>query len=226
MLDTLRQVETPEGLALPLRCAGIVPRALAWAVDLMLRMILLTMAMTLLALLGNGGMGIALLVIFVLYWGYNVLFEVLRNGQTPGKQMLGLRVVNDNGTPIGWLPAIVRNLLRTVDMFPVLYGFGVAASLTDADARRLGDMVAGTVVVYVDSAGAQGATPDAAPVPPPVPLRIDEQVAIVAFAERSPQLTPERQQEIAGLLQPVLGGHGPANPRRAWGLANYLLGRA
>ena len=113
MLDTLRPVETPEGLALDLRCAGVVPRALAWVVDAGIRLGILTALMTVAGLFGKGGSGIAMVAMFLLLWAYPIVFEVLRDGQTPGKSALGLRVVGDNGTPVTWLPSIVRNLMRT-----------------------------------------------------------------------------------------------------------------
>src|SRR3546814_8030841 len=70
------------------------------------------------------------------------------NGQTPGKRAMELRVVSADGAPVGWLASIVRNLLRAVDALPVGYGFGLVASLADPHGRRLGDMVASTLVVH------------------------------------------------------------------------------
>jgi uncharacterized RDD family membrane protein YckC len=85
---------------------------------------------------------------FVVFWFYPVLFEVLDRGRTPGKRALGLRVIAVNGAPVGWLAAFTRNLLRTVDMLPFGYATGLIASLADPWGRRLGDMVAGTLVVH------------------------------------------------------------------------------
>src|SRR5689334_18110755 len=98
MLDTLRAVETPEGLALDLRCAGVVPRALAWVLDLFIRGSVSTVSASLLSILGETGVGVGLVLGFLLLWAYPIVFEVLRDGQTPGKKSLGLRVVNANGT--------------------------------------------------------------------------------------------------------------------------------
>src|SRR5579883_663835 len=128
MLDTIEQVETPEGIALQLRPAGIVPRALAWAVDATARLISASVAVAVFTLLGEGGTGLYLIVAFVLLWFYPVLFEVLRDGQTPGKMAMNLRVVNANGTPVTWIASIVRNLLRAVDMLPLFYAFGLVAT--------------------------------------------------------------------------------------------------
>jgi uncharacterized RDD family membrane protein YckC len=225
MLDTLRQVETPEGVALHLRCAGVVPRALAWLLDLMVRVAVIVALSAVLGLLGGAGAGAGLVLMFLVYWAYPIAFEVFRDGQTPGKRALGLKVVNDNGTPVTWLPSVVRNLLRTVDMLPVLYGFGVAASLGDRAGRRLGDHVAGTVVIYAGRAPARPPAAVVAPQRPPLALQLDEQRAIIAFAERAPQMTAERQAELAEQLAPLTGQRGDAAVSALLGMANYLLGR-
>ena len=88
MLDTLREVETPEGVALHLRCAGVVPRALAWLLDLMVRVAGMAAISTVLGLLGGAGVGAGLVLMFLVYWGYPIAFEVLRDGQTPGQARL------------------------------------------------------------------------------------------------------------------------------------------
>lgn len=225
MLDTLRQVETPEGLALDLRTAGVFPRAYAWLLDLGIRLAGVSVLSTLLALLGQAGTGVLMVAMFLVYWGYPIAFEVLRDGQTIGKRAMGLRVVNANGTPVTWLPSVVRNLLRTVDMLPFAYGFGLTSALMDDHGRRLGDFAAGTLVVYAERERGRAPAPPAFPIAPPLPLRQDEQVAIVAFAERSVQMTPERQAELAGLLEPVTGERDAPAVQRVLGLANYLLGR-
>jgi uncharacterized RDD family membrane protein YckC len=225
MLDTLRQVETPEGVALNLHCAGMVPRALAWLLDFLIRgagVVALTSA---LGLLGGAGAGVAMVLMFLVFWAYPIAFELLYDGQTPGKRTFGLKVVNDNGTPVTWLPSVVRNLMRTVDMMPALYGFGLASGLADPHGRRLGDHVAGTLVVYAGEARSRPPAPDAAPQRPPLALQLDEQRAIIAFAERAPQTTPERQAELADVLEPVTGAYGSRAVALLLGMANYLLGR-
>jgi uncharacterized RDD family membrane protein YckC len=225
MLDTLRPVETPEGLALDLRCAGVVPRALAWALDFAIRFTVGMVLLTMLGMLGEAGMGVGAIVAFLLYWGYPIAFEVLRDGQTPGKKSLGLKVVNDNGTPVTWVPSIIRNLLRTVDMMPVVYGLGVATMLADASARRLGDVIARTVVVYVEPPTPPQAAPAVAAAPARLPLRPEDQRAIVAFAERAARMTPERQGELADLLAPVTATRGKGAVEAVLAIASHLLGR-
>jgi len=225
MLDTLSQVETPEGIFLRLRSAGVMPRAVAWAVDFGLRLVVVWVMSILLAVLGETGMGLYLITLFVVFWAYPVLFEVLRDGQTIGKKAMGLRVVNANGTPVTWIASIVRNLMRTVDMLPLLYGFGFVAGLIDPRGRRLGDLVAGTLVVHVGNPHQHVDAPEVPVFHPPVPLNAAERAAIIAFAERAPQLTVERQQELAGILAPLTGGQGASGVQRLYGMANGFLGR-
>ncbi|WP_425501812.1 RDD family protein [Pseudoxanthomonas broegbernensis] len=225
MLDTYREVVTPEGVALHLPAAGPVPRALAWGVDLFVRMAVLLVLSMVLGMLGGLGQGLYLVGMFLVVWGYPIVFEVLWRGQTPGKRALGLRVVAGDGAPVGWLPAIVRNLLRSVDMLPFGYAAGLVACLCDRDSRRLGDRVADTVVVHVSPRVAHAPVPGVPPLAPGQPLQAVEQAAIVAFGERAALLAPPRQAELADLLQPLTGATGVEGVRRLLGIANALLGR-
>jgi len=225
MLDTVREIETPEGISLHLRAAGALPRAQAWMVDLLLRMGMFMVAMIPLSLLGVGGNGLAMLLMFALMWAYWVVCEVWLGGQTLGKRALGLRVVNADGTPVTWLPSVVRNLLRVVDALPGVYGVGLISTLIDPHARRLGDIVAGTMVIHVSELPPGQQVPSQAAVPLPVVLVADEQAALVEFAERSGQLTPQRQEELANLLTPLTGRNDSAAVRQLIGHANWLLGR-
>ena len=126
-LDTVREVYTPEGVALRLPAAGPVPRALAWLIDSTVRFSLLFLVGMIAALLNRVGMGVYLIAYFVIFWGYPILFEVLWDGQTLGKRAMSLRVISDDGAPVGWLASIVRNLLRTVDFLPFGYATGLVA---------------------------------------------------------------------------------------------------
>jgi hypothetical protein len=136
-----------------------------------------------------------------------------------------LRVVADDGAPVGWIATIVRNLLRTVDMLPFGYATGLVAGLADPHGRRLGDMVAGTVVVHAARDRARKPLDAAPPHAPAVLLRPAEQAAIIAFAERASQLTPERQAELADIAEPATGARGQLGALRLAGMANWLLGR-
>ncbi|MEO7052493.1 MAG: RDD family protein [Rhodanobacter sp.] len=226
MIDTIREIETPEGISLRLRAAGALPRAQAWTLDLLLRAGMLFVAAIPLSLFGVGGNGVVLLLIFALMWAYSVVFEVCWNGQTPGKRALGLRVVNADGTPVTWLPSVVRNLLRVVDILPGVYGVGLISTLVDPCARRLGDIVAGTVVIHASELPAGQQVPTMAAIPLSLVLAVDEQAALVEFTERAAQLTVQRQEELANLLTPLTGLHDTAAIRRLVAHANWLLGRA
>ena len=224
-LDTTRAVPTPEGIEIVLRPAGPVPRALAWFTDLVLRLGLLLIAAWTLGMLGAFGWGAMLILAFLLEWLAMAAFEVWADGATPGKRALGLMVLHDDGTPVGWPAALVRNLLRAVDFLPALYGFGLAALLINRDFKRLGDIAAGTVVVYRAPAQPAGVIPSATPVPPARPLSLEEQRLVLDFAERSPILTPERTREIAALATPLTGAAPGQEAERALQVANYLSGR-
>lgn len=225
MLDTYREVITPEGVALHLPAAGPVPRAIAWALDLAIRLGVLMILAMILAMLGRIGQGIHLIALFLIFWGYPIVLEALWNGQTVGKKALGLRVVAADGAPVGWLAAITRNLLRTVDMLPFGYAAGLAASLIDPHGRRLGDMVAGTLVVHVEPRRDAANAPINAVLAPSVALQPEEQLAVVAFGERAPLLTPARQAELADIAEPLTQAHGQTGVLRLYGMANWLLGR-
>ncbi|ERI53457.1 hypothetical protein N878_15265, partial [Pseudomonas sp. EGD-AK9] len=171
-LDTRYQVETPEGIDLQLRPAGLVPRALAFAIDLAIRGLILAVMFIVLGLLGQFGMGLGTILLFLVTWWYMVLFEVLNQGRSPGKQLLGLRVVHDDGTPIGWAASLTRNLLRFVDILPFGYSLGILSCLNHPAFKRLGDIAAGTLVVYRDAAPARPQLPEAELLPTPFPLSL------------------------------------------------------
>ena len=225
MLDTVREIHTPEGVALRLPAAGPVPRAFAWLIDLMIRFGLLMLASTVFVMLGRFGTGVYLVLLFLVVWAYPVVFEAMWHGQTPGKRAMGLRVVSADGAPVGWMASFVRNLMRTVDMLPLGYAFGLASSLVDPWSRRLGDIVARTMVVHAPRRSASVALPSVTAVAPTVALLPDEQAALIAFAERAHTLTPQRQEELAGIAAPLTGLHGEAGVWRLTAIAQWLLGR-
>jgi len=95
------------------------------------------------------GPAIAIFISFAIYWGYFAIFEIVWKGQTPGKRLAGIRVIKESGRPINAFEAIGRNFLRAVDMQPgFLYGIGLVCMILNKQSRRLGDYVAGTVVVH------------------------------------------------------------------------------
>ncbi|AIG02607.1 membrane protein [Pseudomonas fluorescens] len=223
-LDTRYQIETPEGIDLPLRPAGLIPRALAFGFDLGLRGLILGILFIVLAFLGNLGIGLGSILLFLVSWWYMVLFEVLNQGSSPGKQIMGLRVVQDDGTPIGWSASLIRNLLRFVDMLPFGYFLGAISCLQHPHFKRLGDIAAGTLVVYREQPLARPHLPQAAALRLPFALELNEQRAILGFAERQGELSAERAHELAAILATPL----QVSPTRAVeqlnGVARGLLG--
>jgi len=223
-LDTRHQVETPEGIDLPLRPAGLMVRAVAFAIDLGIRGLILGVLFIALAFLGKLGMGLGSLLLFAISWWYMVLFEVLRQGRSPGKQMMGLRVVQDDGRPVGWSASLIRNLLRFVDMLPFGYAFGAISCLQHPAFKRLGDLAAGTLVVYREQPVKRPALPQAQPSRPPFALSLNEQRAVLGFAERQAELSKARVNELATILAAPLNVAPPRAVAELNGIARGLLG--
>jgi uncharacterized RDD family membrane protein YckC len=203
LLDTIHAVETPEGIDINLPIAGPVARALAWVIDSLIKYAILFGALILLGSLGQTGIGLWLITLFLMEWFYPVLFEVLHKGSTPGKQVFAIKVINDDGTPVDTPASLIRNLLRAVDFLPVAYGFGLIAMLLNRNFQRLGDLAAGTMVIYQDRPTSKPKLPDGPVQQPLFPLTTHEQRLIIQFAERSAQLSPERQEELANMLFPL-----------------------
>ncbi len=225
MLDTYRSVETPEGVELGLRVAGPAVRAYAWAIDTLIRLAVYVALAIPLAFLGQVGVGLYFLAIFLMEWFYPVYFEVKRGGATPGTRRLGLRVLHDDGTPVAWSSSIIRNLLRFADFLPAAYGFGLASMLVSRDFKRLGDLAAGTLVVHRISDELPASVPKAPPARPPVPLAPAEQRAILEFAARQSTWSEQRIAELATLARPLTGKTGFTSHAALLGIANWLLGR-
>ncbi len=155
------KIDTPEQIALELPLAGIGSRFLAMAIDTLIQVALyLITGIIFLLLLPAGfsiftflpktlGPAIAIFIGFAIYWGYFAIFEIVWKGQTPGKRVAGIRVIKESGRPINAFEAVGRNFMRAIDMQPgILYGFGLVAMMLNKQSRRLGDFVAGTVVVH------------------------------------------------------------------------------
>lgn len=225
-LDTVRHIATPEGCEISLRVAGPVVRAGAWTIDFFIRAVMWIGLVTMLNYLGNFGGGMLLVSMFLLEWFYPVLFEVLWHGQTPGKNVLGIAVIHDDGTPVTWNASFVRNTLRFVDFAPTLYATGFVTMMLNRDGKRLGDLVAGTVVTYMEK-DKRGAVPKdrEGAEPPPFPLTLDEQRALIEFRNRAGGWTAERASELAFAAEPLTRGLTPDHAKsRLMKIANYLLG--
>lgn len=224
-LDTIALVETPEGVDLQADLVGLVPRALAYSIDFMIRAAVIIVASILFAVLGEAGSGLTLILFFVLEWWYPVLFEVFRNGQTPGKRAFDIKVVNDDLTPIKFSASLIRNLLRTADILPSFYTFGSISMTSTKKFQRLGDLAAGTVVVYdhqdsYDSSGLK----DITPIAPQHRLAETQQLAFMNFALNRGKMSTERQNEIAEVIRPKLPLNIDDPATYARGVGKWLLG--
>ena len=227
-LDAVVSAETPEGILLELRPAGLTARFLAFALDWLIRLALIYVAALLAQLLGGVGIAFFIIMLFLLDWLYPVYFELGRSGATPGKKIMGLKVVMDNGLPITPAASFTRNLLRVADFLPFLYGFAIVSILTRADSKRLGDLAAATLVVHESKGAPKIALEQIDPVLPRAALAPRDQAAVIALAARAPTLTAERLDELAALAAAVSGDagrSGRAVTHRVLGVAQWLIGR-
>jgi uncharacterized membrane protein SpoIIM required for sporulation/uncharacterized RDD family membrane protein YckC len=214
------EVETPEHVVLDLEIAGVGSRALAAIIDMLVLIGSLLGVMAVLAILGGygltvGRLGGAILLLggFAVWTGYFIFFEGLRQGQTPGKRAVGIRVVMDTGYPVTLSAAAARNLLRTADFLPPPYLIGAVLVALHPRAKRLGDMVAGTVVArdrpgetaIVRARAQHAAASDSLP-----ELTDPEFRLLGQFASREAQLTPSARSRLATAIAARLPQHRPA----------------
>lgn len=185
-IDTLYTVITPEGVPLELRLAGPAARTIAYFVDGMIRLVILVVLMIPLELLRGYGVGMLLVVMFLLEYFYFVTCEVLLDGQSPGKRVCSLRVISSNGTPLSWQQSLLRNLLRPADQVPFAYGVGAALMLLGRHFQRLGDVAAGTIVIREDST----------PPPPPLPYSVDELTPLLKWIPNDVKALREVQHAV------------------------------
>lgn len=201
-------IDTPEQIALEFTLAGVGSRFLALALDTVIQvsLVVLLYIVAIALLIGRVGEGmwalaIVVLLGFMLFYGYFAAFEWLWRGQTPGKRLLGLRVISATGHPMTPYQAAVRNLLRIVDQIPGLYGVGIVSVLLTERSQRLGDLVAGTVVVREDATTRQPLDADA-PRPGRETLRatrlVDAELALVErFLQRRGDLEGNVREQTA-----------------------------
>jgi uncharacterized RDD family membrane protein YckC len=157
-------IETPEQVSIRFPLAGMGSRFLAILIDTLLQLaayiVLVLLFLLVVSAAPKSGAGqlshnsekwmVALLILvhFVMYWGYFTLFEAFWNGQTPGKKLFKIRVIQDSGRQITFFEAMIRNLIRVIDMLPSFYLVGVIAMACNRRHKRLGDLAAGTLVVH------------------------------------------------------------------------------
>ena len=148
-------VETPEQIDINYQKAGIGSRFYAALLDTLLLVLIILVGsyvnsifITRLGdIFGKWFGAVGGIVVFALFWGYYMVFEITTNGQSPGKLALGLRVIKEGGYPISFADSAIRNLVRVVDFLPFCYGAGLFVMLINKDWQRLGDLAAGTLVV-------------------------------------------------------------------------------
>jgi uncharacterized RDD family membrane protein YckC len=232
-IDATVEVVTPENIAFKYQVAGPFRRLPAYLVDLLIRAFLWGAAVMLVVFVGfvdftgvmTGLAGMAMfLAWFVIEWFYGGLFETFMNGQTPGKWLLGIRVVTIEGQPINGMQAILRNLVRAVDLFPPIslvpplivfptYMLGLTTMMCNRRFQRLGDLVSGTMVVLEERTWLLGvakledprAAQLAAYLPPKFEVSRSMSKALAAYVERRSYFSPARRREIARhLAEPLL----------------------
>lgn len=211
-LDTHIEIVTPENIAFHYRVAGPFRRLPAFLIDTAIRLGIAIVGMLASAIifggagLGGVGVGLGLLLWFLLAWFYGGLFETFWNGQTPGKRLMGIRVVSIEGLPITPLQAILRNILREVDAQPfVFYQVGLLAAMLNRRFQRLGDLACGTMVVVeghhrlqeMTRAGEPDALRLATLIPPSFQPNRSLARALAAYVARRERFPWGRRMEIA-----------------------------
>ena len=214
-------INTPEGLDLELQLAGVGSRFMAGCVDLFLQLVIVAVIAVLLhSVVGGGGVAAALDVItfFIVLYAYDVLFEVLAGGRTPGKRLVHLRVVRASGVPVDLPASALRNLLRVIDGFAFLYLPGLICVLATRRNQRIGDLAAGTLVIRdaPRPKRARAAAPAPGPATSPVgpgaapalpaladvsAVTPDEIATVRRFLERRTTIAPGPRQQLAYRLE-------------------------
>lgn len=228
-LDTLQAVELAEGIEIRLRMAGPMLRAGAYLIDFLIRAAILFaggLAISLAGILTGGkvAQGVMLLSWFLMDWLYPVVFEAGKRGATPGKRAMGLRVVQATGSPITLGQAVVRNFLRFIDSMPLFtYCFGLTSCMATKRFQRLGDLAAGTVVIYdrIPPLPMFATPPPMAAVPLPVGLTADEMRALALFRERAGLWSEGRREEIADQASVLSGATGATGVNRLLAMAHW-----
>jgi uncharacterized RDD family membrane protein YckC len=245
--DTSFRVQTPEGIEYSLYPAGLPIRACAYGIDTFFQLLIMGAFLVVFSLVLEHfvGVWIILLLKFVLDWFYHVIWELCCRGQSPGKRLVGIRVVQNDGSPVSPGASLIRNLLRFADNFLGLYLIVFLTLIGSKAFRRPGDWAAGTLVIYTWQSQAperrdlmawlNGVTPAS----PGRSLTTEEKQGLLMFARRYPLLGPARADEIArpmaaslrGAMAASLRGAMAASLRAGSGAADvsdsaYLLGIA
>jgi uncharacterized RDD family membrane protein YckC len=236
-------IRTPENIELSYALAGPGSRAAAYIIDFFIMFVVCQMLINFLAsafvlLFSALGVGselwvtaIVTLVFFTFYNGYFILLEWLLNGQTPGKRLLHIRVIKQGGYALRFFDTLLRNLLRVVDFLPLFYGVGLTSLLLTRDSQRLGDLVAGTLVVYQEPVETESLLPDlpapeeTEPLLPAVQLAAipNEAISLAALYLRSRiELAPRPRQEVAAELVNLIRETSGLEPRPVQSIESFL----
>lgn len=191
----LHQVLTTEKVPFTYRVAGLGARFLAWLIDALCIGLLFIMGVFVASVYESGREGLGTLVMsfwmFGLTWGYFLLFEWLWSGQTPGKRLLGLRVIQWRGTTITFFQSAARNILRFADMLPFFYALGFVIAAANRENRRLGDLLANTLVVHVERKGK--------PIQALTEATEADRARLILLRQRLSQLTRDQKETLLDL---------------------------
>jgi uncharacterized RDD family membrane protein YckC len=221
-------IPTPEGVALELTLAGLGSRAVAGALDLALKGVAIAAVLiVLLGLLGSRGAIVVAPAIALTMLLYDVAFETLRRGRTPGKSLAGLRVVRSSGRPVDLVASMIRNVLRLVDGMPLSYVPTIVSIAVTQRNQRPGDLAADTVVIRDRRAVDRPAPVAAAPQPDRAAagarwdvsaVPAEDLATVRAFLERRDGLARDARARLAaqldGALRPRVGGADEHDPER------------
>ncbi len=227
-------VETPEQVQLHLEVAGVGTRSMAFLIDY--AVVFLTLVTLLLGAqfatqqnivdwewqANQFLLPLVIITLFLLFWGYFLIFEWLWNGQTPGKRVMHIRVVKDGGYPISFFDSVVRNLLRVVDCYlpPFLFSIGIICMFVHPRHKRIGDIAARTVVVVERPLHFVAASPlsrsaSLHPAIESLELSIEELDVIESYLKRRGELDPASAVTLRGEIVAYLGARANGNGQLA-----------
>jgi uncharacterized RDD family membrane protein YckC len=207
------EVETPDHVVLRYDLAGAGNRGFAAVVDFVVASLIVFAALMLFSLVSSRARiedfaagGIAIILTLTLIWAYFILLEWLWNGQTIGKRLYKLRVINEDGSPAQFTAVLIRNLLRLVDFLPAFYGVGLMAIVLSPKSQRLGDLAAATYVVRaprpkVDWFSLRTVTPlGAGQTAETRRMPGEAQRLVREFVAREADFAPTERQRVAALI--------------------------
>lgn len=219
-MDRTLTVRTPESIAFAYELAGLGSRFLAVLADLAIQCIVLALVLWGIVALGShaprtplplaeerwaqsAAIALIIFIVFAIFFAYFIVFEAAWNGQTPGKRLVGIRVVRDGGYPVDFMGSLIRNLIRTVEFGLGFYALSAVVMLFSAENKRLGDYAAGTIVVR----DARLAKPVFTTAHPAQNWRLSaqERGLVARFMDRRAELLPQNREhlvhQIAALLR-------------------------